>query len=293
MTSDQLRAFLAVVERKNLTRAARALRMSQPGLTRQLQSLERELGARLLVRTPRGVKPTEAGERFSAYARRALDDLRAGKAALDALRDEPRGAVAVGAIFTVGAALMPQAVKQIRARYPEVRLTLLHGEADALERELASGALDLAVLTLPMKHLDLVAQRLWQEDLVVAAPKGHPLGKLKRPVELGELAGVPLLSTRAGAAKRAVEVAFEARGERPEFVVETDSSEALARLVEQGVGVAVVPGVMAGPERRFDVLSIAPPGLKRQIALAHRGEPYLTAAARAVREVLVASLRKG
>jgi DNA-binding transcriptional LysR family regulator len=238
------------------------------------------------------VKPTEAGERFATYARRALDDLHAGRAALDALRDEPRGAVAVGAIFTVGAALMPEAVKRIRARYPDVRLLLVHGEADALERELASGALDLAVLTMPLKHLDLVAQRLWQEDLVVAAPKGHPLARLRRPVELGELAGVPLLSTRAGAAKRAVEVACEARGERPDFVVETDSSEALARLVEQGVGVAVIPAVMASPGRRFDAIPIAPPGLKRQIALAHRGEAYLTAAARAVRAELLSCLRR-
>ncbi|HVE85435.1 MAG TPA: LysR substrate-binding domain-containing protein, partial [Myxococcales bacterium] len=221
MTSAQLKAFLAVVERHKLTQAARTLRISQSGLTRQLQALEKELGARLLVRTARGVLPTEAGERFAVYARRALDDLHAGRAALEALRDEPRGAVSVGTIFTIGASLMPQVVKQIRARYPEVRLVLSQGEPEALERELAAGALDLAVLTLPLKHLDLVVPRLWQEAFVVAVPRGHRMAKLKRPVELSELASEPLLVTRAGAAKRAVEVACEERGERPSFAVET------------------------------------------------------------------------
>jgi DNA-binding transcriptional LysR family regulator len=244
------------------------------------------------VRTARGVLPTEAGERFAVYARRALDDLHAGRAALEALRDEPRGAVSVGTIFTIGASLMPQVVKQIRARYPEVRLVLSQGEPEALERELAAGALDLAVLTLPLKHLDLVVQRLWQEAFVVAVPRGHRMAKLKRPVELSELASEPLLVTRAGAAKRAVEVACEERGERPSFAVETDSSEALRRLVEEGVGVAVIPAVMVREDSRFEALPIAPPGLKRQVALAHRGEGYLTAASRAVRAELLARLKR-
>ena len=73
MTTEQLTAFVMVAERRQLTDAARRLGTSQPGISRQLSALERELGVRLLVRTPRGVALTEAGEKFLAHAREAGD----------------------------------------------------------------------------------------------------------------------------------------------------------------------------------------------------------------------------
>ena len=294
MTSEQLRAFLHVAQEGRFSSAARGLGLSQSGLSRQLQSLEAELSVRLLVRTPSGAVLTDAGERFLPHARRALDALSAGTAELQQLSGTPSGLMTVGTLHTVGAYLLPDLAAAFARSYPEVRLRLSEDLASGLEESVSRGALDLAILALPVRRADLVAQKLWEEALVLAVPRGHPLAKLGRPVTLSEVVHEPWIVIPGMAGTRALEAACEAQGVTPKVALETDNAEAIRRMVERGLGVALVPELMARDHqaRGFDVVQVAPGGPRRQVALVHRGEDYLTAAARAFKAFTVEHLLK-
>ncbi|RKH35511.1 LysR family transcriptional regulator [Corallococcus praedator] len=294
MTSEQLRAFLHVAREGRVSTAARGLGLSQSGLSRQLQTLEAELGARLLVRTPSGAVLTDAGERFLPHATRALEALAAGRAELERLSGTPRGPVVLGALPTVGAYLLPDLMAAFTRSHPEVRPRLSQDHAPVLEEGVARGGLDLAILSLPVRRVDLVTQLLWDEPLVLAVPRGHRLTRLGRPVALQELTDETWVRIPGMVGARAVEAACEARGVTPKVALETDTAEALGRMVERGLGVAVVPQLMAkdAPAHGFDVVPLTRGSPRRQVALVHRGQGYLTAAARALKDAITEHVKQ-
>jgi DNA-binding transcriptional LysR family regulator len=294
MSTEQLQAFLKVAEVGRLTEAARQLGVSQPGLTRQLQALEAELGVRLLVRAPGGAVLTEAGERFLPHARRALDALTRGTAELGELTTTPGGAVSLGTLRTVSTYLLPQLARDFKRRHPEVLLRLSEGSHDVLEARVAGGELDVCIVSLPLKRVELVAQKLWEEELMLALPRDHRLGRLGRPVALEEAVEETWVVMPGMTGATAIDAACEARGLKPRVAVECDSAEGLRRLVERGLGLALLPALMGRDPtaRGFDLVPIAGGGPRRQVALVHRGEEYLTASARALKRFIGETLRR-
>jgi DNA-binding transcriptional LysR family regulator len=203
--------------------------------------------------------------------------------------------VALGTLPTVGAYLLPALIQAYHRQHPEVVVRITEALPDALEAGVAGGDLDLAILNLPVRRLDLVAQKLWQEGFVLAVPRGHRLASAKRAVALAEVVGERLVVIPGVAATRALEEACEAAGEAPRISVEVDNPESVRRMVERGLGIALIPALMGpGPEktgRGFEVVEVAR-GPRRQVALIHRGEDYLNAAARAMKTLLVQTLRR-
>jgi DNA-binding transcriptional LysR family regulator len=254
-----------------------------------VQQLERAVGAKLVVRTPAGVVLTSAGGRFLAHAERALASVDAGRTAIEELSGEPRGTVALGSQPTISAYVLPALLARFLARNPEVVLKLREGLADQIEERLASGELDLAIMNLPVRRLDLAAQKLWQEDYMLVVPVGHRLASVERAVTLADAVGEPLVVVPGAQATQAIFAACEEKGVRPHVVVDADNLEAVRRMVERGLGVALLPRTMAEATdtRRVRALPMARGGVRRQVALVHRGEAYLTSAARALRATLV------
>ncbi|HUJ26019.1 MAG TPA: LysR family transcriptional regulator [Myxococcales bacterium] len=293
LTVAEIEAFLAVAERGSVTEAARQLGLNQPTLTRQLQKLEGEVGMQLVTRTPRGAKLTDAGKRFVRRAREALDALRQGVAELHELAQTPRGPVAVGSLPTVGAYVLPALIESFLVRYPDVQLRVAEGLAGELEEHVAAGLIDLAVTTLPLQRVDLVAQKLWTEPFMLAAPVGHRLTRARRAVSMSALAAEPLVIVGGSSANAAIRAACEATGREPRIAIEVDHPQSQRRMVERGVGVALMPAIMARDHAggRFDVVEVtgAP---RRTVALVHRGEPSLTYGARALKRLMVERLRK-
>jgi DNA-binding transcriptional LysR family regulator len=289
---EQLRAFVAVARAGRFTRAARRLGTTQPSLSRRVQQLEVQVGAKLVVRTPSGVVLTSAGERFLPHAERALASVDSGRTAIEELSGEPRGLVALGSQPTISAYILPALLARFHESAPRVVLRLREGLADQIEERLASGELDLALMNLPVRRLDLAAQKLWQEEYLLAVPPDHRLASVDRPIALAEAATEPLVVVPGASATAALFAACEEKGTRPNVVVDADNLEAVRRMVERGLGVALLPRTMAeaanGPKLR--AIELARGGVRRQVALVHRGEAYLTAAARTLRAVLVESL---
>jgi DNA-binding transcriptional LysR family regulator len=188
--------------------------------------------------------------------------------------------------------VLPSVLARFHQKAPRVVLRLREGLADQIEERLASGELDLALMNLPVRRLDLAAQKLWQEEYLLAVPAGHRLAAHDRAVTLGDAAGEPLVVVAGATATVALFAACEERGTRPNVVVDADNLEAVRRMVERGLGIALLPRTMAeaaqGPKLR--AIELARGGVKRQVALVHRGEAFLTAAARALRTAIVETL---
>jgi DNA-binding transcriptional LysR family regulator len=294
LDTDQLRAFVAVARGRRFTRAARGLGISQPSLSRRVQQLERDVGARLVVRTPKGAVLTSAGERFLPHAERALASVDAGRSALEALSGEPRGDVGVGSQWTISAYVLPAVLARFHARHPNVGVRIREGTTEQVEERLAAGEVDLALMNLPVRRLDLAVQKLWQEDYMLAVPAGHRLASLGRAVALAEAASEPLVVIAGIPATAALFAACAERGVQPRVVVEAETMEAVRNLVQSGLGVSLLPRTMtqAADVRRLRAVEIVRGGIRRQVALVHRGEAYLTASAKAMRSILVEMLAR-
>ena len=295
MDTDQLRAFVALARTGKFTAAAKSLGVAQPTLSRRVQQLERELAARLVVRAPGGVVLTGAGTRFLPQAEHAVASIDAGVAALDELATEPRGVVVIGAQHTIGAYALPAVLATFHARYPDVRLRLVDALQDLLEEKLANGELDLGLFNLPVRRVDLTAQKLWQEDYVLAVPPQNRLAA-RKSILLSDAVAESQVVIPNVPATAALEAACAEKGVEPRIVVEVDNLETARRMVERGLGVALLPRIVARSHEargqpRFVALEIARGGLRRQVALVHRGEAYLSAAARALRTLIVDTLR--
>src|ERR1700691_5808049 len=125
MDTDQIRAFVVLAREKRLPESAKRRAPSQPTLSRRVQQLERELGARLVVRGPGGVVLTGAGMRFLPQAEHAIAAIDAGGAALGELGSQPTGLVATGAQHTIGAYILPAVLAAFHQEHPAVRLRIV------------------------------------------------------------------------------------------------------------------------------------------------------------------------
>lgn len=239
----QLRYFVAVAEERNFGRAARRLRISQPPLSMQVKSLERELGVELLSRTTRSVSLTDAGR---AFLPRAEEILRAVQESAEVARSAGAGLtgrLTVGFISSATLSLLPPAVRLFRERFGGVELglkELTSGEQlDALyEREIGVG-----LVRLPLEASGIVVEALLEERLLVALPAGHPLERLER-VSVEEIRDLPLVFfTRRlvpGLHEHILEL-YRGVGAYPWVVQEAIHLQTIVGLVASGVGLAILP----------------------------------------------------
>lgn len=290
---QQLQYFVAVAETRHFTRAADLVHVAQPSLSQQIKALERELGADLFQRARGNITLTDAGEALLPLARRILADADTARHEVQELAQLRRGRVRLGATPSLCTGLLPDVLRAFHDRYPGIRLLVEEGGSHDLVRELARGALDLALVVLPLPSPSpaLTTVELLREDLVVvsssdAAPPG-PAGR--RTVRVADLAGARLVMFRHGYDLRELTVAAcRAEGFEPEFAVEGGEMDAVLGFVRAGLGVAVVPRMVAARSGHgLRVTPLARPGLHRTIALAHRSDVAPPRAARELQRMLL------
>ncbi|MEU8892761.1 LysR substrate-binding domain-containing protein [Streptomyces sp. NPDC048442] len=290
MQFQQLRYFVAVAESRHFTRAAEELHVAQPSLSQQIRSLERELGADLFTRARGNISLTDAGEALLPLARRILADTDTARLEVQELAQLRRGRVRLGATPSLCTGLLPDVLRTFHDAHPGIQLLVEEGGSHDLVRELARGALDLAlvVLPLPTPSPALTTVELLHEDLVVVS---SPAARApRRPVRIADLRDEPMVMFRHGYDLRELTVAAcRAEGFEPVFTVEGGEMDAVLGFVRAGLGVAVVPRMVA--ERAGTGLRVTPlarPGLRRTIALAHRSDVAPPRAARELQRVLLA-----
>ncbi|MFJ8134719.1 LysR family transcriptional regulator [Streptomyces sp. NPDC096013] len=291
MQFTQLQYFVAVAETRHFTRAADLVHVAQPSLSQQIKALERELGADLFLRARGNITLTDAGEALLPLARRILADADTARHEVQELAQLRSGRIRLGATPSLCTGLLPDVLRAFHDRYPGIRLLIEEGGSHDLVRELARGALDLAlvVLPLPTPSPALTTVELLREDLVVVSSPEAPAPGRGRTVRIADLESERLVMFRHGYDLRELTVAAcRAEGFEPDFAVEGGEMDAVLGFVRAGLGVAVVPRMVATKSGRgLRVTPLARPGLHRTIALAHRSDVAPPRAARELQRMLL------
>lgn len=295
MDLRQIRYFVGIVDCGSLTRAAQEMRVAQPALSQHLKRLEEELGQPLLLRTRRGIVPTEAGRLLYERGQSLLGQVATLQEDLRSAQAVPSGFASIGIPTSLGAVLSVPLAAAIRHDYPKVRLRVVEGLSGHMAEWLRAGRLDLALI-FGETLTGLTCRPVATEDLRLVMAGSDPLCQaLSEPesVPFSTVAGLPLiLPGRPHGVREEVEVAAHQCGLTLDVVLEMDGLESIKALVADGLGYTVLSGRVAhgGPERGLVSLPIRDPAITRTIHLAHVAERPLSNAARAVERTLVAQL---
>jgi DNA-binding transcriptional LysR family regulator len=242
MEIRQLRAFLAIAELGTFTAAAQRVHVTQAAISMQIRQLENELGAKLFVRAPRRVMLTEAGEHLLQRARQILRDHDAALDEIAELAGAERGRLRVGsASAMVTTDVLPELLKELRRQHAHAEVTVASGTSEALVQQILSGELDLAFVSLPVEARGINTERLSQDQLVAIASPLHRLAK-QRTVSAYTLAGEKLiLGERGGNTRRLIDQFFAQAGVTLRVAMELSRQAAIRRMVEEDMGVGIVP----------------------------------------------------
>ncbi len=233
---------MAIAEEQSFTRAAERCFVVQSALSRQIKSLESELGVRLFARTSRKVEVTPAGEAFVKQARLCLQAAERAKASAAAAHGQIRGSLTIGVIPTVTAVDIAAVLGAFRRSYPEVGMHVRTGGSDEFLRRIAAGQLDVGVLGLAegVTPRGVQMRELSQERLVAVLSERHRLAGRRR-LRLKDLADEPFVDFPEGSSGREQsDLAFDRARLRREVSLEVNTADLLTGLVRQGLGVALV-----------------------------------------------------
>jgi DNA-binding transcriptional LysR family regulator len=233
-----LASLVAVADTGSVSAAARSRGMTQPTLSRQIQDLERTVGAKLLERSSTGARLTPAGETLAQGAREVISQLNALAARVRAAGDEVGGEVRLGCIDSIGIYVLPQVLPAFVQANPRVRVTVVCQSSPQLMDMLLAGELDVAVGT--TEHPGLRCERLYQNPLVLVHPHEMPAAEV--PTTLAALAKRPVITFASGlTVRRLLDEAFVRAGLRFQPVMELANVEVIKAMVRSGLGLGVIP----------------------------------------------------
>lgn len=279
-----------MAETRHFTQAADELGVSQPTLSKQIHTLEMSLGAPLFERIRGGVTLTVAGETLLPLAQRMIADADAARDAVADIVGLRRGEIRLGATPSLCSSLVPAVLRAYRADHPGIRLHVTEGSSQDMIADLLAHTLDLALIVQPEHGVDsaLETAELLRESLVVASVASGPPPTVARQLDLIELRHTPMVMFRDGYDIRDVTLqACERAGFTPKFAVEGGEMDAVLAFVEAGLGVALVPSMVLANRPLLRATPLAPPGMRRTIALAQRRGAIMSHAAAALREVVI------
>jgi DNA-binding transcriptional LysR family regulator len=258
MNLNHLAVFHAVAQAGGMTLGAERLDISQPAASKQVQELERALGVHLFDRIGRRVHLSQAGEILADYARRLFALAREAETAMADVRAVDRGRLVVGASTTIGAYLLPGVAAEFWRRHPKVELLVEIENTEQVHRRLAGLDLDVGLTEGLVEEEELDAEVFHRDELVVIASPGHPLAGNPR-VPLSSLQHEPFILREPGSGTRAVEERALARLKLPvRVVMALGSTEAVKRVVSEGVGLAIVSRLSVRTECAAGLLAVLP-----------------------------------
>lgn len=290
-----LRTLHEIARLRSFSRAAEALRLSQPAVSLHVRQLEQALGTALLERVGRRAEPTQAGVVLLERAGRALEALDAAAASVHALRGVVAGRVRVGTGATASIYLLPPILRRLRARYPEIELVIVTGNTTEIAKAVAENALDVGVVTLPVRPRQLLVTPFYTDRLVAIAPREwtwRRRGRSRRRRRMltpADLAGEPLiLYERGGTIRQVIESWFKRGRVTPRVAMELGNGEAIKELVSAGLGPSITSWASVRADARDGALRVIPlsPPLVRKLGIIRRRDKPETPALRALLRAL-------
>lgn len=274
MELRNLRALITVAETGSVTKAAQFLHLVQPAVTRQIRSLEEDVGVPLFERTNTGMRPTPAGHALVARARRVLTELERARAEIQPEPGHVTGIAAVGLLASVQELLAPRLVEVVARKYPGIELQLASAYSGHLQEWLDAGDLDVSLLynltsTQSVRVLPLLRDQLW-----AVAPAADGL-RIDEPVDFATVIEHPFILPIAGkhGLRILIDEALSNCDITPRIAVRANSMSLQKSLVKAGYGWTILPATGVVEQISRNELSAAPlskPSIARTVALGLR-----------------------
>ncbi|HLQ50140.1 MAG TPA: LysR family transcriptional regulator [Terriglobales bacterium] len=278
MDFDQLNTFVEVAKLGSFSRAAEKVLRSQPAVSAQIRQLEQEYGHRLFDRTAKSVRLTPAGEVILEYARQLLA-LRGNSLRAVAERNGvPVGTLSIGANEGTFLYVLPKVFAKYHKMFPKIRISVYRNFTHKVIEKVEDGALDLGIVTLPVKSPSLTVIPLFKDRVLLMVGSGSPLFN-KRSATMEELAQQPLIIPKTGSTRKLIEKNLRPYRENLNITMELTSLTMIKRFVTAGFGVSLISSTFARENvRRGDVKLLKIEGLEisRELGLIfqkHRSLP--------------------
>ena len=275
----QLEAFAAIARLESISAAAEELVISQPAVTARLQGLERELGSRLFVRSRAGTRLTDAGRMLLPHVDRALAAVATGRRAVAEVVAGTGGRLTIGAAPAISTYVLPAMLHTFQAEHPRVQLSVRSGHSEEVLELVLRQEVELGLMR-PIPHADVSVTPLYEDPLVLVVPRGHAFGA-RGEILMAQIASEHLiLFDRTSSFHELTSSIFRQAGIDPRGFIEVDNIDAAKRMVEQRLGIALLPGTSVqaeiGSGRLVPVTITDMAPVRRQIVVARRrdvGEP--------------------
>ena len=289
-----LKYVVAVNETKSFSRAAELLRVAQPSLSQQIAKLERHLGVRLFFRTHTGITPTPEGINF---VEKAIRIIRLDEDLEREMKEHSHGIgqeLSIGTTAITGGHVLPPLLQVFSKRFPQVRIRLVETSSEQLEDFTKKGEVDFSILSLPLKNPQLTYAPLLTEPLLLALPQTEQEWMSKTVLDwvssnsefsqsifdLVQVSNMPfvLLKEGFGFRETVLQICAE-QGFQPHIAYETSSIETAQSLVAHGLGITVIPKMVAHQDKgspKYVPIQSAP---TRTLVFAYSKERYLCLAA--------------
>lgn len=280
MDFDNLRTFLEIARLKSFSRAAQKLLRTQPAISAQIRSLEKEVGARLFDRDGGKVTFTAAGRLFEPFAEYCVERQKHILLAIAEQERSPRGELAISANEATHLYILPPLFARFRRQYPRVMLSVVRADRLRTLESVVNREVDFGVVSLPVRDPRLTLEPIHRDELVLVAPPGHPLAERGR-VRLEAVAKFPLLLPTHGRRREQLDELFRVNELSPRLAMEVESSEMLKRYVSAGLGLGFLPRTNVAEEERagsLRVLTLEGVRLARDLALVFRKDRQLSRA---------------
>ena len=289
LSARQLRAFAALADQRNFTRAAQTCHLSQPAFSALIRTLEDTLGARLFDRDTRSVQLTPEGRLFEGSARRLLDDMQSAVGDLADHVERRKGRVSIAALPSLAAGWLPAILAEFMREWPGITVELHDALSDACIAQLRNHQADfaLAATGAGAAASDLRGRKMCSDRFHLVCRADHPLAKVPK-LTARQLSPWPFIQmARISSVRQSLDAALHPL--RLNAVLEVEHLATVMGLVEAGVGISVVPALTLFHFRR-DTLVTRPlpmPGLTRVIYLVRRREGSLSVAAQTLHDLIV------
>lgn len=293
MDTRRLAAFVKIVDTGSLTRAADSLHVAQPALSQQVAGLEAHFRQRLLVRSKRGVVPTEAGRALYRHAQIILRQLSQAQTDVSQAIQTVAGTVSLGlAPYSAGSVLALPLLRMVRERYPGIMLHINENFGGVISEMVMTGKMDMGLIYQPGPIRGVAFEPMFDEDLYLVKARDIG-GSLAAETPLSALDGVPLLlPSRIHTIRQLVDSAFERAGIVANLVAEIESATTLASAVDNGLGATILPwssaAAIAENQRRVGgpdliIARIVEPVLQARVSICKPDQIAMSDAALAVR----------